>query len=655
MPNKQSAAIAGTPSNAMTNASPAWPSPFGRNGARIMLPGERELDESRGRALVHPGPYEGQWRLAQLLCGGTMIVIDTHSNVSGSLALLKAKGVGVVGRYYSSIASKRLTRAELELIDAAGFQIFTIFEDDGDSLLTADMGRCHAQIALEQAAAVGQPHGSAIYFALSGGLTTQHLNDITEYVSGLKERLRGLYKLGVYADALICAALIDAGVCDYTWLSASRGFDGSKQVYASRRWTLAQDPHIDQNWAGLSVNLNDAAADIGAFRLSDMAAPTRTPNALTLEELQHQRDTRPIGSDGSRMLTDRDLYIGRGSGGGFGGSLAGLGGMGGLAGIGNLSRRRKWDDDPKTEPLDVSAFAPDAAVRASETLVQIYIHHPDQASEAAEQAREADYLAVRHGVATLTTQVMIGQRLVVVLAAPGALIESPSQYLVWRGEPRACQFVLTVPSDSAIDTLTVRVTVLVDDVPIGSLRFHLPVTEQGQSNSSMKIVGDESRRYSIAFLSHAKHDRLEVLKRAQLLRAVNIGFFQDFLTIEPGKVWEKYLYEAIDRCDLFLLFWSKYAAASKWVLRETERALARKGGKNEALPDIIPIVLEGPPIPPVPDSLKHIQITDWFTWVMRAEEAAALEVPAVNTVPAVAPPTRKQRQRRKKAAKVKKS
>src|SRR5262245_530874 len=200
-----------------------------------------------------------------------MIIIDTSRNVSTSLAMLKAKGVGVIGRYYSSSAGKRLTQAEARLIDEAGMRMFTVFEDDGDPELTSAMGLHHAQIAALQADTVGQPRSSAIYFALEhlpNGYASQHLPRIKDYAAGLKDGLDGHYQLGVYSDGVVCAALLDERLCDFTWLSASRGFPGSKTFYASRRWALAQDPHIDQNWDGLRVDLNEAAAEFGGFRLS---------------------------------------------------------------------------------------------------------------------------------------------------------------------------------------------------------------------------------------------------------------------------------------------------------------------------------------------------------------------------------------------------
>ncbi|MGD9885243.1 MAG: DUF2272 domain-containing protein, partial [Reyranella sp.] len=144
------------------------------------------------------------------------------------------------------------------------------------------MGLHHAKIALAQAVAVGQPEGSAIYFALEhlpGGYKGSHVSGIKKYIAGVRSGIAGRYKLGIYSDGVVLAALLDAAMCDYAWLSASRAFEGSKAFYTSGRWALAQDPHIDQNWDGLSVDLNEAAADFGAFRLGASDAPSPSATA----------------------------------------------------------------------------------------------------------------------------------------------------------------------------------------------------------------------------------------------------------------------------------------------------------------------------------------------------------------------------------------
>src|SRR5882672_3890478 len=123
-----------------------------------------------------------------------MVVIDTNSNVSSKLEVLRVRDVGAVGRYYSSRAWKRLTAAEAKLIDAAGIQMFTIFEDDGDPELTEDMGLNHAQLAVSQAHAVGQPEGTAIYFALEhlpNGYASSDVGGVKDYIAGVTAGLAG--------------------------------------------------------------------------------------------------------------------------------------------------------------------------------------------------------------------------------------------------------------------------------------------------------------------------------------------------------------------------------------------------------------------------------------------------------------------------------
>ena len=83
-------------------------------------------------------------------------------------------------------------------------------------------------------------------------------------------------------------------------------------------------------------------------------------------------------------------------------------------------------------------------------------------------------------------------------------------------------------------------------------------------------------------------DRGEVIKRAQGLKAGGTNFFNDLLSLEPGEEWEKRLYEEIDRCDVFYLFWSSRAKASEWVMKEIEYALARRAASSMATPTSFP-------------------------------------------------------------------
>lgn len=199
-----------------------------------------------------------------------MIVVDTNNDVSGHLAFLRSKGVGSVGRYYSSSASKRISRQEALAISNAGMQIFIVMENSGDPLLTQSNGIHHAQIAAAQARSIGQPENSAIYFALEhlpNGYKIGDLPSIKDYMRGINQVLGTEFRIGVYSDGVVCEELLKASLCSYTWLSASSSFAGSKEFYKSNRWSLAQNAKIDQDWNGISIDTNEAQADYGAFKV----------------------------------------------------------------------------------------------------------------------------------------------------------------------------------------------------------------------------------------------------------------------------------------------------------------------------------------------------------------------------------------------------
>jgi len=232
-----------------------------------------------------------------------MTVVDTNDNTSSHIASLKSRGVTAVGRYYSSRASKRLTRPEARALSDAGIEIFTVFEDNGDPELSVSNGIHDAQIALQQATTVGQPEGSAIYFALEhlpNGYNASHVPGIGRYFNGLRQVLDGKYKLGVYSDGVVCDALLDDRLCDHAWLSASSAFPGSKDFDRSGRWSLAQR-RIDLNWSGLSVDTNDAKDDFGAFNLNGAGPVVMTVDQIGSPPLR-------IGSSGP-LVKDWQAFL----------------------------------------------------------------------------------------------------------------------------------------------------------------------------------------------------------------------------------------------------------------------------------------------------------------------------------------------------------
>jgi hypothetical protein len=277
--------------------------------------------------------------------------------------------------------------------------------------------------------------------------------------------------------------------------------------------------------------------------------------------------------------------------------------------------------EPTADVVDASVFGPETVQPGGECLIQVFLHRLEQAATVDARARETDPDAKRRGVKTLAAEIRRGATVQVIFDGRGLTADQAVQSLVWRGDPDTCQFIVSVPAGATDKTYYPRILLLLDSVPVGAVTFALRATAGAQASADVGIRGDQARRYSYAFLSYASPDRGEVLKRAQGLRAARIDFFQDLLSLEPGDRWEKKLYEQIDRCDLFVLFWSSQAKASPWVMKELEYALARQKKPGEALPDIAPVILEGPPPPSPPDTMQDIHFNDSLIYMMEAVAA----------------------------------
>jgi hypothetical protein len=94
---------------------------------------------------------------------------------------------------------------------------------------------------------IGQPFGSAIYFAVDYDPTQADIDGvISNYFTGVHAALyvgaegQPSYRVGVYGSGLCCGALVERGIASLSWLSHSTGFAGSRQYAEQRRYDLIQ-------------------------------------------------------------------------------------------------------------------------------------------------------------------------------------------------------------------------------------------------------------------------------------------------------------------------------------------------------------------------------------------------------------------------------
>lgn len=183
-------------------------------------------------------------------------IIDVASDVGKYAEKLAQAGVKTVIRYYNhkngpALPTKGLTRKELDALHGAGLSVAVVFQQRGGAGgaigdLDAAAGTRDATRALALAATMGQPHGSAIYFAVDHDYYKKaDLDRIADYFRAARQTLGGAFLTGVYGSGTLGKRLKADGLTDLIWLSGSTGWSGTKQALQDGTWTLFQK-HLEK-------------------------------------------------------------------------------------------------------------------------------------------------------------------------------------------------------------------------------------------------------------------------------------------------------------------------------------------------------------------------------------------------------------------------
>lgn len=254
-------------------------------------------------------------------------------------------------------------------------------------------------------------------------------------------------------------------------------------------------------------------------------------------------------------------------------------------------------------------------------MVQVFAHCYGEEEVVNNLALQFDDITQLRASKSLPHEIKQGAELTFCLSMQGVQIEEPIQKLVWLGQPESVQFGVHIPEDHSCNNIIGTVYITQNSIPFGHVKFLLKVEaapDNTNSTNEKSEANDTWKRYEYAFISYASSDRSEVLKRVQMLPRVGIEFFHDLLTLEPGERWEKALYKYIDKADLFFLFWSNAAKSSQWVMQEVKYAMKKKEETLTGNPEIIPIIIEGPPPVPPPPELENIHFNDTFIYFISA-------------------------------------
>jgi SH3-like domain-containing protein len=176
----------------------------------------------------------------------------------------------------------------------------------------------------------------------------------------------------------------------------------------------------------------------------------------------------------------------------------------------------------------------------------------------------------------------------------------------WDGKLVAMQFAVRVPADTYQTRGSLRLDFGVSLAPDDTVVYAEAMAFE------VEVVAEDSARTPepppTAYASFARDDRDDVLERIASLRSASgPDVFVGPASLQGAGEWTPFIDGEICSRDVFLLFWSRAAAASQWVEREWGRALECFRSSGE--PEIQIHLLEEGAVELLPPELREFAVT----------------------------------------------
>lgn len=191
------------------------------------------------------------WLALLISCGDvdrTALACDCATILDDAKATtLYNSGYRYVGRYLSGtaggIASKAMTKEEIQIAFNKGLKIFPIYQDGGTtvSYFSSSQAIVDAEKALKYATWLEIPTNTTIYFAVDcDPQDYQITNNILPYFQKISEILKA-YKIGIYGTRNVCTRVCNAGYATSSFVSdMSTGFSGNLGFSIPDNWAYDQ-------------------------------------------------------------------------------------------------------------------------------------------------------------------------------------------------------------------------------------------------------------------------------------------------------------------------------------------------------------------------------------------------------------------------------
>lgn len=224
----------------------------------------------------------------------------------------------------------------------------------------------------------------------------------------------------------------------------------------------------------------------------------------------------------------------------------------------------------KRELCNSAVFAPAEIDRGDEMFVQVYIYKDEETNQVIKDSKMCDENATQRAYTPLNFPIKKGDKITVKLRVYDDIgfNEEYIKRTIWQDKFTKCGFFVNTTD---IDFIVMGdVIISVNGLELGQMSFFSRIVSHPDKGISSNIV---SKLYRSVFISYSHKDDNTVKVITDAYKSLGIvDYFYDRHSLSPGEIFEDKIFEFIDKCDLFVLCWSKNAEKSNWVKIERDRA-----------------------------------------------------------------------------------
>ncbi len=204
--------------------------------------------------------------------------LSTNRHCHGFADCLVREGKQFVIRYHSRTttqAEKRISPKEAADLARAGLHVATVYQDNARRLTDFgfERGRLDGASAHTFASQIGQPPGSAVYFAVDIDFSAAEIQQVVlPYFRGVKAGMDAAaggataLQIGVYGSGLACRLVRDThALARFAWLAEATGW---RESATYTHWDVRQHRNLGQALCGLGAAWQrcEARDNFGQFR-----------------------------------------------------------------------------------------------------------------------------------------------------------------------------------------------------------------------------------------------------------------------------------------------------------------------------------------------------------------------------------------------------